>query len=394
MFTIFFTTIQHKLGKKIILLTLFAAVISYFKIDMFKSLLKQPLFRVIILSLSYMFLSLLWTPDFHEGKGIVENYLFYFIFPLIAFSLIPNQKYIPLLIKAFLITMFFNEIISYGIMFEVWGTTYDYEFPTPFMHHTAYSMIVTVAILILGYDFTQEKDIKIKIFYFLFLLTMSGNLILSGGRNGQMTLLLAIAVLSLSYFKTSYKKALILLLSPFLLFCVAYFSFDQFKVRTNQMYNATQNVIVKQDFTSSFGTRLLSFAIAEKYIQEYPYIFGEGAGSIKITKDTILTTHFKETPRLHEGHKHFHQYYISTLIQYGLIGVMLLLSLFYYFYKLQIKDPRMRYIQYITLLVMIFSNLADGMLFIRSTMIIFAIFIGLVLAQNRIESMSRESKCI
>lgn len=387
MLTIFATTFNHKFGKKLIFLTLLLASIKYINIQMMKQLLKQPIVQIMLVTFLYMLISLLWTPDFQEGKGIVENFIFYFLFPILVFSLIPNQKYIYLLVSTVVFTMFVNEIISYGILFHIWGSFDSLGFPTPFMHHTAYSMLVTIAIFIIGYEFTQTTELKLKLVYLVFLLTMSGNLIISGGRNGQVTLFLIALLLALGYFKKSYKKALILFFAPVILFVIAFFSYDQFQERTTRIYTDTLSVIEKQDFRTSFGNRLFAFFIADKYLEDYNFLVGEGAGSIKITKNDILKKHFSDTRHANTIYTHFHQYYVSTLVQYGLVGLSLLFLLFYYFYKVKIRDPKIHYLKNLTLLVMIISDLADGMLFIRSTMIIFAIFIGLVLAQSRIENM-------
>lgn len=392
MLTIFSTTFNHKLGKKAVFITLLAASIKYINVQMFKQALQQPVVKIILLTLLYMFISLSWSPNFQEGKGIVENYIFYFLFPILVFTFIPNQKYIYILIKVFVFTMFVNEIISYGILLNFWGSLDNLGFPTPFMHHTAYSMVVTIAIFIIGYEFTQTKELKFRIIYLVFLLTMSGNLIISGGRNGQVTLFLIVVIFALGYFKKAYKKSLLLLLAPILLFTIAFFSYDQFQQRFVRIYTDSASVIEKRDFRTSFGNRLFAFFIADKYIEDYNFLVGEGAGSIKITKNDILEKYFSDTKHANTTYTHFHQYYVSTLVQYGLIGLSLLFLFFYYFYKVKIRDPKMNYIRNLILLVMIISNLADGMLFIRSTMIIFAIFIGLILAQSRIEDMQLTTK--
>ena len=388
MLTVFISTFHHKLTKKLAIIILIIAAIKYIDFKMLKKLLQEPIVRVILLTFSYMALSLLWTPDFHEGKGIVENYIFYFMLPILVFALIPDQKYIYLLVKTFVFAMVINELISYGILFGVWGELNDQGYPTPFLHHTLYSVLVIIAIFIIGYELTRAKSIISRLFYLLFLLTMSGNLIISGGRNGQVTLFLIVLVLAVSHFRRSYKKALLLLFAPILIFAVAYFSYDQFQERLKLIYTDSIAVVEQQNFRTSLGNRLFSYFLAEKYMQDYNYLIGEGAGSVKITKNTIIEKHFADAYQNAERYSHFHQYYISTLVQYGLIGLVLLVLMFYYLYKIKIKDPQLHYIKNVTLLVIIISDTADGMLFIRAMMVVFAIFIGLALAQQRVEQDS------
>jgi O-antigen ligase len=385
MLTVFISTFNHKLTKKLLVITLIIAAVKYIDIKMLKKLLQEPIVRVMLLTFSYMALSLLWTPDFHEGKGIVENYIFYFMLPILVFALIPDQKYIYLLVKTFVFAMVINELISYGILFEIWGELNDQGYPTPFLHHTLYSVLVIFAIFIIGYELIHTKSIISRLFYLLFLLTMSGNLIISGGRNGQVTLFVIVLILTLNYVQKSYKKALLMLFAPILIITVAYFSYDQFQERLKLIYTDSTAVIEKQNFRTSFGNRIFSYFLAEKYVKDYNYLIGDGAGSIKIIKNTIIDKHFSDAHQCARQYSHFHQYYISTLVQYGLIGLVLLFLMFYYLYKIKIKDPQLHYIKNITLLVIIISDTADGMLFIRAVMVIFAIFIGLALAQQRVE---------
>lgn len=383
--TVFISTFNHKLTKKLVLTAFIIAAIKYIDIKMVKKMLQEPIIHVILITFAYMVISLLWTPDFHEGKGIIENYVFYFILPILVFALVPDQKYIHLLVKAFVIAMFINELISYGIIFGIWGELNDQGYPTPFVHHTLYSVLVIIAIFIIGYELTQTKNLVSRLFYITFLLTMSGNLIISGGRNGQVTLFLIVLVLVVSHFRKSYRKALLLLFTPIIIFTIAFFSYPQFHERLKLIYTDSVAVIEQQNFRTSLGNRLFSYFLAEKYVQDHNYLIGEGAGSITITKNAIIERHFSNADQNAKQYSHFHQYYVSTLVQYGLVGLILLFLMFYYLYKIKIVDPQLQFIKNITLLVIIISDMADGMLFIRAMMVVFAIFIGLALAQQRIE---------
>ena len=384
--TLFMTTFHHKLGKGLLLITLLFAIVQHVKLPMLVIRLKEPLFIVMLTTLAYMTLSLIWTPDFHEGQGNVKNYLIYFILPIFTFSLISHKKQIHQLIKVFILAMFVNELISYSILFGFFGGSAAFDgYPTPFIHHSLYSIFVIIALFIIGYEFIYTKKILHKFIYLFFLLTMSGNLVISGGRNGQVTLILVIFVFALNYFRHSYKKALLLLLGPLLVFFIAYQTYDQFNDRLNKIYTDTEKVFLEQNYDTSFGNRLFSYILAEQYLKDYNYIRGEGAGSTRRIKNEIIDNNFSQAKQTARQYAHFHQYYISTLVQYGIIGLLLLLLFFYYLFKLKINNPEINYIRYVILLIMIFSNLSDGMMFTRSTMLIFALFIGLILAQYHIE---------
>jgi len=156
-----------------------------------KYIFKQKVTISFALFILASFVSLLYSDHWLDGLRYDIKYWYYVPIILIATTL--KKEYIPKTISAFLLGMMISEILSYGIFFELWtwkhGNPSD---PTPFMNHLQYSMFLTFTSLLLLNRVFFETQIKWKIFYFLYFLTVTSNLFLNGGRTGQIAFILSI----------------------------------------------------------------------------------------------------------------------------------------------------------------------------------------------------------
>ncbi len=83
---------------------------------------------------------------------------------------------------------------------------------------------------------------------------------------------------------------------------------------------------------------------------------------------------------------HFHNQYLQVLTATGIIGLLIFLSIFYNILKLKIKSHRFNNIKIIFLSVMIFGFFTEPLLHAQFSMLFFSLIVGILLAQQRIES--------
>jgi len=347
---------------------------------------KLPLIKIVSIYFLYILFSYSSSTTFYYYKGYIFNFFFYFILPLLLFSTVPIKKDINRYINLFLFIMVINEIISYGIFFNLW-LAYKDGFPIYFMNHTYYSILIIISIIFIFDKFLHAKNMFFKISTLFFISTMIINLVVSGGRNGQVTLMLSLLTLSLFFLKLSIKKTLLIILIPIIIFTVSYIVFPNFHQRTNLIYQDTANFIQKDDYSSSVGTRLFSYKLLHKYLDSSSgstVIFGSGTGSTKIIKNSLINQYFKgnESSSVVLQFNHFHQYYINTIVNFGIVGLILLFLFYFYIYKLHLNNIEISFYKSSILVIMIYSNLADGVLQERPIMLIFAFFIGIFISEK------------
>jgi O-antigen ligase len=89
---------------------------------------------------------------------------------------------------------------------------------------------------------------------------------------------------------------------------------------------------------------------------------------------------------MHRDFHHIHNQFLQILTQSGLIGLSIFLTIFYMIFKIPLKNKEYQNIKYIYLTVLFFSFMTEVVFPHQFSMTLFALIIGLLLAQQRIEN--------
>jgi len=322
---------------------LFAGIIALlwiikadFKND-FTKLKNNKVVIAVMLFLALHVVGLLWTSDIQWGLYILKKELKFLWLPI--FMLFVKKEHIKYYITAFLAAMSFAEIVSYGIWFEIipaFGNASIYN-PTPFNTHITYNPFLAFTIYILLYFIVFDDSIekKQKYIYAFFIITMSINIFITGGRAGQVMYFSMIILLLVQYFEKQIIKAFIIsiIVIPSIVF-IAYNSSILFKNRVHLAYDQVVNY--EDNKNTSVGLRLTFALNSWKIIKENPLI-GVGTGDFKNEYEKVNTIN---TPQLQPA-TNPHNMYTLELVQFGILGS---LSLFFIAFNqvkfsLQSKDP-------------------------------------------------------
>jgi len=316
-----------------VLIFLFWLIKADFKNDYLK-LKNNKLVIAVMLFLVLHVVGLLWTSDLQWGLHILKKELKFLWLPI--FMLFIKKEHIKYYIGAFLAAMTFAEIASYAIWFEVippFGNASVYN-PTPFNTHITYNPFLAFTIYILLYFIIFDKTIdkKRKYLYSFFVITMSINMFITGGRAGQVMYFSMIILLSFQYFEKQIIKAIvsIFIIIPAILF-VAYSSSDIFKNRANEAYFNIINFGI--DKTSSVGLRMNFVINSLEIIKENPLI-GVGTGDFK---DEYKKVNMEKSPETSNS-ENPHNMYILELVQFGLLGLGSLLLIAFYQIRFAIRS--------------------------------------------------------
>ncbi len=338
----------------------------------------------LVVFIIFNLLSLFWTDNIPIALQYVKKY--WYFSPLIIIFTSIKKEYIPKTLSAFILGMFISEVISYGVFFELWQfKNVTPENPTPFMHHIEYSIFLAfTALVLLGRIFNAE-EIKYKLLYAVFFITITGNLFLTAGRTGQLAFILGLFVLAMISFKNKFKAFLIFtVLSTFFLGIAFNFS-STFNERVMTAKNSLVNVVEESNYCSSWGSRIGAWIVSTDIITEHPVL---GIGIVDNMQEfyNIINTEHQEMICSGNTLVHMHNQYLQILTQLGAIGLVIFLSIFYMLARLKLKEKEYRNIKYIYLTVVLFAFVSEVILHRQFGMALFALVIGLLLAQNRIEN--------
>jgi len=359
---------------------------------------ENRLFQTILLLSFLISISFLWSDL--DKKIITNTHLYYanaydYIFRYSVFFLLPiiiiitklKKEFIPLFINSFLLGMFVNEVMAYGIFFEFW-TTHKGVSSNPIVfhkNHITYSAFVGFTVLLLLYKINHIKSIYFKIIYSFFIITMTINLFMSQGRTGQFSFFITGTLLILIYFRKNIKA---LLLSFFILttvFLLAFYNMSTFNSRVNQAIKSVENVIQGKNLGSSFGTRIMAFDTIPYLINKENFLFGVGMGDKPHHISTTLKNEYSNRIMNFDTHGFLHNSHLEMLVSNGLIGIFLYLFIFYLLFKMPIKDPFMKYMAYSLSIYYLCVGMTTDIFFFKAIMSLFAMFLAVIILQHQLE---------
>jgi O-antigen ligase len=273
-------------------------------------------------------IALLWTENISWGLEITKKILpFLIVLPILL--TISRKENIKFYIGAFLLAISISELISYLIWFEI-IEPFKYAKgainPTALVSHISYNPLLAFAIYLVAHKLFLEKkpNLTERILYSFFLLTMSVNMFITGGRAGQVMFFAAIIILFFQYFRASKIKAII---SSFILILViSTAAFNYSTLFKNRVLLGVQDVMhFDGNSNSSIGQRA-TFAINSYELFKKSPLIGIGTGDFP---DEYKKINLINSPNVINTVQP-HNMYILILSQLGLFGFTSFIMIFYY----------------------------------------------------------------
>lgn len=368
---------------------LFVFWLFYIKVEDIKILFKNKIIILIFAFISYHYISLFWSENLSGGFHVISQMWRYLFLPIVIYITIIKKDNIKYILLAFIFGMFVNEIISYLIYFDFYQTEFSRAngYPVGFINHIYYSILVAFCAILILYQSFNMNNIYLKILYSVFFITMTLNLVISGGRTGYVAYFATLIILLFTYYKFSIKNLIRILLFPTLIFYIGYKVNDDVQARFNASAHSLQE-ISNSNYNTSFGTRIAFYPLSYDMLnQEHnSFIFGIGTGDIVVElKKSILRTNL-----ITGNMRHLHNIYLTAYTNAGIVALLLLLLIFFYLFRLKIVDKEMNFIKYLFLLIFVVSALSDNLLSTRVLMIYFSLFTAILLSQSMLEKENNE----
>jgi len=349
----------------------------------FEQIISNKLSLACIAFFALHLVGLLWTEDLGWGLHMVKK-MYWLCLGLPILLTITQEDSRQKYLSAFLLAMTFSEIFSYLIWFEVippfkHATVGN---PTPFMDHVSYNPLLAFAVYLLLHELLISKGINTlrRYAYVIFAITMSVNMFITGGRAGHVMYFSMLVIVIFQYFEsrrvTAFFTALIVI--PMVFFS-AYQLSPLFKVRTDTAIHtvddyfrkevaqaaelrkevaqaaelrkevaqaaelgknlSTENNPVQkvearfQILGTNLGTRM-TFVVNSYEIAKDNWLFGVGTGD--------FPNAYKAINKINTPGKvdtvNPHNMYALEAVQFGVLGLVGLLAIFYYQFKIALAS--------------------------------------------------------
>ncbi len=340
--------------------------------------------------IAYGALAILWSDDKFFALEYVRKYYHFLLIPIIYTSL--KKENIDKVFSVFLLGMLISEVTSYGIFFEFWTkagvSPHD---PSPFMDHSNYSTYLAFTAFILIHKIIYTKDLKWRIAYGLFFIFSTSNLFINGGRTGQFAFLIALCIVGVLSFKNKIKATLGTVLLAFFIFSLAYTASPVFKHRFDYFMHDIEHMIYHDDYTQSFSARVGLWISGVESFMEHPTLIGAGIGNERKFASVSLKRHnlsnkFKSVNT--ENYIDFHNAFVQYLVQLGLVGFLLFVSIFYFFAILKIKDKIYKNLHILFLVLYINHSMLGLSFHINQSMVLFVLFSSVFLKISRLKTIN------
>jgi len=341
----------------------------------------------ILLFILYYYTMLLFAPMDQLKDGVRYLLPFLYLLPATIASVVLYRDTIYKMTIALLLGIFISEIVSYGIYFGLWekGKVLVID-PSPFMHHIQYSTFLAFGIIVALYRILHTYPIAHKVLYGIFLLSSIGTLFLIKGRTGQVAFIVTLFVVAFVSFEKRIKATLIsILLSVGLLF-VAYHLSDTFKERIAMAQSDIINMQEHNNYGTSLGYRVGVTILSLKSIERYP-IFGTGVVDAMPSIQAQANIRFPDDYWLKRAN-HLQNQYLQVVVEAGLVGLSFLLYMLYQISQITIISTEYRTMKITLMSIYILTMLSDIQLHVQFTIGLFAIVVGMLLAQSRVDQES------
>lgn len=286
---------------------------------------KNPLVIAFYVLYATFILSLLWSENVHQGLLILKKEGFYLALPI--FMSLMKKEEIEFYLKSFLIAMFISEVSSYLVFFKIvppflHATQYD---PVPYMGptgHISYNPMLVLSIFLLLYFFFKKGgNLILKTLSAIFILTMTINLFITGGRAGQVAFFFILILALMQFLKPNFKSIFLVFFSVSAIFFIAYKGSTIFHERVNVAIENVQNY--KQNQNTSVGMRLATWENSLRLIKDHP-ILGAGVGDFYKDVQGYGKVY---TPKAHLLSQP-HNMYIFTWAHSGIFAFLALIAIF------------------------------------------------------------------
>lgn len=292
---------------------------------------------VVLAIVLYVIMYFCWTiisNDFNSAFDYAKKTMFLlYIIVIITFL---KQEFIPRILTAFILGVFVSEIFSYSLAFEWIKAPFlgsqafaSVNNPSPFMYHIHYSFILAFTAYLLLETIKRSTSLYSRVFAIIFICTITINLVLNIGRTGYILYIVGVILfIILNYKKQSYKIIPLALVGLIIVFTLAYQFSYTYQKRVDLTFNSLEKMITHNQYQSSLGLRVEKNKLVKELAQEKPF-FGYGTGQhIKVVYNAAKekTLWYVSTIKKHGN---LDSEYLDIIMQFGLIGLLIFLNIFY-----------------------------------------------------------------
>lgn len=353
---------------------------------------KNRIFQSFLLMLATYALWILGSE--HTVTALFELQKLFKVFSiLVIIAMVLKQEFSFKIMQGFVLAMLLSAILSYAMFLHISLPAFISQQLTgenvPFMmNYTQYATTLNIVIGFLLYQCINNHSIKLmtKILYAASFIIIFGNLFLIGSRLGYFLFFASTITILLLVYKTHIKKIIfVTLIVSLSCYGLIYITVPSFQGRVQHAITDIQK-LNNNDLTTALGARVGLFLYSIDFIKKYP-IFGLGTGDhVYAVRQNILE--HEENPtnvsgilsNIPDAHgSNLHNQFLDLLLQFGIIGFIVFLNIFYQIYKSRPQQTFLRPLPYILIVNILIACFANPLFIYGDVERIFILLVALLI---------------
>ncbi|QOY51420.1 O-antigen ligase family protein [Candidatus Sulfurimonas baltica] len=336
--------------------------------------------KVVLAFVLFYFMHLVWMlGSQHIDIASYKLANFRYILYIILFVAIIREDFIYKILAGFILGIFFSEIISYLMLMGIHIPYLQYSgggTNVPFMSsYTQYSTVLSISMGILLYGIiTIRQHISLKLLYVFFFISASSNIFIIQSKLGYGLYAISILVVT-AMITIKHKKYWMIPISIVLIiggYILAYSLSNTFHQRVNSFFNETAAAVEKENYHTSTGTRIGFHKYGYDLLQE-SLLFGFGTGDhqyefleyIKVVENDKSNYNSMKNNLDSGSGGSLHSEFLDNSLQFGIIGLVIFLNIFYQLLKYQVNDYYLKIVQVIFVVILL-ATASVNMIFLFS----------------------------
>lgn len=335
---LFSLTISYKISGTLIYIILFIFLLNPKVGTYLKNSLKNSFVQA---GLLYLAVILIWFIGTHDLSFAITQLKInkFYILPILFFAFI-RVEYFKYYVLAFILGAIVNFVWTYLMFFNI----IDNDYSNLIIYQSEHAFLIFLTIISLFYRLVKYEDkLVYKILIIFIILLLSSNVFLLK-KTQIVSYVIVLFVAFIYLYRKDIVKILILSLTFLSIFLIGInFLFPTVKYQLLHELDGVQKAIQKQDFTNSMSARLGVAYYSLQVIEDSP-IFGYGTGDHAYeVKKAINNSELKNIDSksydiligtlITGKHVTLHNTFLQVLVQYGIIGLLIFLNIFYQILK-------------------------------------------------------------
>ncbi|QNM92777.1 O-antigen ligase family protein [Aliarcobacter cryaerophilus] len=335
---LFSLTVSYKISGTLIYIILFIFLLNPKVGTYLKNSLKNSFVQA---GLLYLAVILIWFIGTHDLSFAITQLKInkFYLLPILFFAFI-RVEYFKYYVLAFILGAIVNFVWTYLMFFNI----IDNHYSNLIINQSEHAFLIFLTIISLFYRLVKYEDkLVYKILIIFIILLLSSNVFLLK-KTQIVSYVIVLFVAFIYLYRKDIVKILILSLTFLSIFLIGInFLFPTVKYQLLHELDGVQKAIQKQDFTNSMSARLGVAYYSLQVIEDSP-IFGYGtADHAYEVKKAINNSELKNIDSksydilirtlITGKHVTLHNTFLQVLVQYGIIGLLIFLNIFYQILK-------------------------------------------------------------